>query len=42
MSWLYAIFSAQATSNLIGVAEIAAGVLIALRPGRRRRRWSAA
>ena len=35
MSWLYAIFSVQATSNLIGVAEIAAGVLIALRP------WSA-
>ena len=36
MSWLYAIFSVQATSNLIGVAEIAAGVMIALRP------WSAA
>lgn len=35
MSWLYAIFSVQATSNLIGVAEIAAGVLIALRT------WSA-
>jgi uncharacterized membrane protein YkgB len=35
MSWLYAIFSVQATSNLIGVAEIAAGVLIALRS------WSA-
>jgi uncharacterized membrane protein YkgB len=35
MSWLYAIFSVQATSNLIGIAEIAAGVLIALRP------WSA-
>lgn len=35
MSWLYAIFSVQATSNLIGVAEITAGVLIALRP------WSA-
>ena len=35
MSWLYAIFSVQATSNLIGVAEIAAGVLIAARP------WSA-
>ncbi len=31
MSWLYAIFSVQATSNLIGVAEIAAGVLIAVR-----------
>jgi uncharacterized membrane protein YkgB len=36
MSWLYAILSVQATSNLVGVAEIAAGVLIALRP------WSAA
>jgi reactive chlorine resistance protein C len=35
MSWLYALFSVQATSNLIGVAEIAAGLLIALRP------WSA-
>jgi uncharacterized membrane protein YkgB len=35
MSWLYAIFSVQVISNLIGVAEIAAGVLIALRP------WSA-
>ncbi len=35
MSWLYAIFSVQATSNLIGVAEVAAGILIALRP------WSA-
>jgi reactive chlorine resistance protein C len=32
ISWLYAVFSVQATSNLIGVAEIAAGVLIALRP----------
>jgi uncharacterized membrane protein YkgB len=35
MSWLYAVFSVQTTSNLIGVAEIAAGVMIALRP------WSA-
>ena len=35
MSWLYAVFSVQATSSLIGVAEIAAGLLIALRP------WSA-
>jgi reactive chlorine resistance protein C len=35
MSWLYAVFSVQATSNLIGIAEIAAGVLIAVRP------WSA-
>ena len=32
MSWLYAVFSVQAASNLIGVAEIAAGLLIALRP----------
>lgn len=35
MSWLYVVFSVQATSNLIGVAEIAAGILIAVRP------WSA-
>ena len=35
ISWLYAIFSVQATSNLIGMAEIAAGVLIALRPSPR-------
>jgi uncharacterized membrane protein YkgB len=35
MSWLYAVLSVQATSNLLGVAEIAAGVLIALRA------WSA-
>lgn len=35
MSWLYAVFSVQATSTLIGVAEIAAGIMIALRP------WSA-
>ena len=35
MSWLYAVFSVQTTSNLIGVAEIAAGIMIALRP------WSA-
>ena len=35
MSWLYAVFNVQATTNLIGVVEIAAGVLIALRP------WSA-
>jgi reactive chlorine resistance protein C len=32
MSWLYAVLSVQATSNLIGVVEVAAGVLIALRP----------
>lgn len=31
MSWLYSVFSVQATSNLIGVAEVGAGVLIALR-----------
>jgi uncharacterized membrane protein YkgB len=36
MSWLYGIFSVQAASNLIGVAEIVAGLLIAARP------WSAA
>ena len=35
MSWLYAVLSVQTTSNLIGVAEITAGALIALRP------WSA-
>jgi uncharacterized membrane protein YkgB len=35
MSWLYAVFSVQATSDLIGVAEIAAGIMIAVRP------WSA-
>ena len=32
MSWLYAIFSVQAASNLIGVAEVVAGIMIALRP----------
>ena len=35
MSWLYAVLSVQAASNLIGGAEIAAGVLIVLRA------WSA-
>jgi uncharacterized membrane protein YkgB len=35
MSWLYAAFSVQATSDLIGIAEITAGILIAVRP------WSA-
>ncbi len=35
MFWLYGLFSVQATANLIGAAEIAAGVLIAIRP------WSA-
>jgi uncharacterized membrane protein YkgB len=32
MSWMYKIFSLQATSNVIGVAELAAAVLIAIRP----------
>ena len=32
MSWLYNVFSVQATSNIIGVAEITAAVLIAIRP----------
>jgi uncharacterized membrane protein YkgB len=32
MSWLYRILSLQATSNLIGVAELTAAVLIAIRP----------
>lgn len=35
MAWLYGVLGVQAVSNLIGIAEIAAGVLIALRP------WSA-
>lgn len=30
-SWLYALFSVQGASNVIGVVEISAGVLIALR-----------
>ena len=32
MSWMYKVFSLQATSNVIGVAEISAAVLIAIRP----------
>ena len=32
MSWLYGFLSRQAVSNLLGVTEIATGVLIALRP----------
>ena len=32
MSWMYRIFSLQATSNIIGVAEITAAALIAIRP----------
>jgi reactive chlorine resistance protein C len=32
MSWMYKVFSLQATSNIIGVAELTAAVLIAIRP----------
>lgn len=32
MSWMYKAFSLQATSNIIGVTEISAAVLIAIRP----------
>src|SRR5215213_2662881 len=32
MSWMYKVFSLQSTSNIIGVAEITAAVLIAVRP----------
>lgn len=32
MSWMYRFLSLQATSNVIGVAEITAAVLIAIRP----------
>jgi len=32
MSWMYKAFSLQATSNIIGVAEIMAALLIAIRP----------
>ena len=32
MSWMYKVFSLQATSNIIGVAEITAAFLIAIRP----------
>jgi uncharacterized membrane protein YkgB len=32
MSWMYKVFSLQATSNIIGAAEINAALLIAIRP----------
>lgn len=32
MSWMYKLFSLQATSNIIGVTEISAAILIAIRP----------
>ncbi len=32
MSWMYSVLSLQATSNLIGVTELIAAVLIAIRP----------
>lgn len=32
MSWMYKLFSLQTTSNIIGVTEISAAVLIAIRP----------
>src|SRR5215218_4902285 len=32
MSWMYRVFSMQATSNVIGVAELVAALLIAIRP----------
>ncbi|HSE33774.1 MAG TPA: DUF417 family protein [Pyrinomonadaceae bacterium] len=32
MSWMYKAFSVQTTSNIIGVAEITAAALIAIRP----------
>ena len=32
MSWMYKVFSVQATSNIIGVVEITAALLIAIRP----------
>jgi uncharacterized membrane protein YkgB len=32
MSWLYKVFSLQATSNVIAIAELTAAVLIAVRP----------
>ena len=32
MSWMYKVFSLQATSNIIGVAELTAALLIAIRP----------
>lgn len=32
MSWMYKVFSLQAASNMIGVAELVAALLIAIRP----------
>lgn len=32
MSWMYKVFSLQTTSNIIGVAEVKAATLIAIRP----------
>ena len=32
MSWMYKVFSLQTTSNIIGVTEITAATLIAIRP----------
>ena len=32
ISWMYRVFSVQATSNVIGVAELIAAALIAIRP----------
>ena len=32
MSWMYRVLSLQATSNVIGIAEISSAVLIAIRP----------
>ena len=32
MSWMYKVFSLQATSNIIGIAELTAAALIAIRP----------
>lgn len=32
MSWMYSVFSLQATSNIIGTAELIAALLIAIRP----------
>ena len=32
MSWMYRVLSIQATSNIIGVAELVAAILIAIRP----------
>ena len=32
MSWMYKVFSLQATSNVVGIAELAAAALIAIKP----------